>query len=331
MSPDSGYVPRRPRVSVVCRAGKPGLAGAMGVWYGVSKMLEFKALTIEDKPRVDAAFEANPPEVSELTFTNLFCWLAKRRVSVAQDGGALALLCEEDDRRFFLPPACMCDAAGAVGRMFEYARAQGFAPEVERVPEEMATELGKAGFRVAEDRDNFDYVYAVEDLALLEGGNHDGKRNSIKQALAKYACEYRRITAANVADCLALETTWCNLRQCDADPGLAAEQRAIGACFANWERFGLIGGAITVEGRIEAFAIAEQLNPVTAVVHFEKANPELRGLYQLINQWFCKNELLEYKFVNREQDLGIAGLRQAKESYHPHHMVRKFIVRPASD
>jgi hypothetical protein len=62
-------------------------------------------------------------------------------------------------------------------------------------------------------------------------------------------------------------------------------------------------------------------------VHFEKANLELRGMYQLINQWFCRNELSEYSFVNWEQDLGLEGLRKAKESYHPHHLVRKFIVR----
>jgi hypothetical protein len=79
-------------------------------------------------------------------------------------------------------------------------------------------------------------------------------------------------------------------------------------------------------GRIEAFSIAERLNPTTAVVHFEKANPEWRGMYQLINQWFCRNELLGFEFVNREQDLGIEGLRKAKESYHPHHLVKKFAV-----
>ena len=90
----------------------------------------------------------------------------------------------------------------------------------------------------------------------------------------------------------------------------------------------MIGGAVVVDGRIEAFAIGERLNPATAVVHFEKANPEMRGMYQLINQWFVRNELSDYMYVNREQDLGIEGLRKAKESYHPHHMVRKFTVRP---
>ena len=104
--------------------------------------------------------------------------------------------------------------------------------------------------------------------------------------------------------------------------------RALTFTSTSTSTFSLIGGAVVVEGRIEAFAIGERLNPTTSVVHFEKANPELRGMYQLINQWFSRNELSEYSFVNREQDLGLEDLRKAKESYQPHHMARKFIVRP---
>ena len=247
---------------------------------------------------------------------------------LAELEGGLAFLAREGERSFFLHPVCMCDLKGAARTMFEHAQAAGFEPAIERVPEATAEELAQAGFKVQEDRANWDYVYRVSDLALLEGRHYDGKRNFIRQALASYQCEYRRVTAENVSDCLALETSWCNLRHCELDPGLEGEQRAIAVCFGNWERFSLIGGAVVVVGRIEAFAIGERLNSTTAVVHFEKANPEMRGMYQLINQWICQNELSEFAYVNREQDLGIEGLRKAKESYHPHHMVPKFTVRP---
>jgi len=331
--------------------------------------MDFRPLALADKPLVDAAMGKYPPEISELTFTNLLCWQAKRRIWISQksefrdqnaelgersrtqangqdrigvkdwpqrplsnsarDRGfegigaeGLVLLCEEEGRRFFLPPVCVCDAADAARAMFAHARGVGFEPVMERVPEAMAEELARAGFKAEEDRANWDYVYRVSDLASLEGRHYDGKRNFVKQALDKYRCEYRKIAAGNVSDCLALETSWCNLRHCELDPGLEAEQRAIATCFENWAQFSLIGGAVVIDGRIEAFAIGEKLNPTTAVVHFEKANPELRGMYQLINQWFCRNELSEYTFVNREQDLGLEGLRKAKESYKPHHMVR---------
>ena len=88
----------------------------------------------------------------------------------------------------------------------------------------------------------------------------------------------------------------------------------------------LIGCAIIIDGGIEAFSIGERLNQETANIHFEKANSAIDGLYQLVNQWFCQRELMDYKYVNREQDLGIPGLRKAKQSYHPSHMVNKYTV-----
>ena len=290
--------------------------------------MQFRPLSLAEKPLVDKALKEHPPEVSELTFTNLFCWQAKLQVSLNEHEGGLAFLAREGERSFFLPSVCNCDATASARTMFQYAQAAGFEPVIERVPEAMAEELAQVGFKVQQDRANWDYVYRVSDLALLEGRHYDGKRNLIRQALASHQCEYRRITTENVSDCLALETSWCNLRHCELDPGLEAEQGAIAACFENWAQFSLIGGAVVADGRIEAFAIGERLNPTTAVVHFEKANPELRGMYQLINHWFCRNELSGFTYVNREQDLGIEGLRKAKESYHPHHMVRKFTIRP---
>ena len=290
--------------------------------------MDFRPLTLVEKQLVDAAFAKHPPEISELTFTNLFCWRSKRHVLLAEYEDGLVLLAMEGERSYLLPPICHCDATAAVRAMFDYAGGAGLASCVERVPEAMAEEFARTGFRVEEDRVNWDYVYRVSDLALLEGRHYDGKRSFVRQALASHRCEYRHIAVENVSDCLALETSWCNLRHCELDPGLEAEQRAITSCFGNWVEFSLIGGAVLVEGKIQAFAIGERLNPSTAVVHFEKANPEMRGMCQLINQWFCQNELSEFAYVNREQDLEIEGLRKAKESYRPHHMVRKFTVRP---
>ncbi len=262
-----------------------------------------------------------------MTFTNLFCWQSKRQVSLAEVEGGLVFLAREGEASYFLPPVGD-DATGLARAMVEHARSTGLEPIRERVPEPMAGELSRVGFRAEPDRKNWDYVYEVRDLAQLEGRHYDGKRNFVHHALTSYRCDYLRIAPDNVADCLALETSWCNLRHCELDPGLEAEERAIASCFGNWSDLSLFGGAILVDGKIQAFAIGERLNQDTAVVHFEKANPELRGMYQLINHWFASHELSDFAFVNREQDLGIEGLRKAKESYRPHHMVRKFTVRP---
>jgi hypothetical protein len=108
--------------------------------------------------------------------------------------------------------------------------------------------------------------------------------------------------------------------------GLEAENAAIKAVFDKFEYLGVFGGAVYIDDKVEAFTLAEPLNDETAVVHFEKANSGIEGLYQVINQWFCQRALRGFRFVNREQDLGVSGLRKAKQSYHPHHMVEKNIV-----
>jgi hypothetical protein len=128
-----------------------------------------------------------------------------------------------------------------------------------------------------------------------------------------------------------MQENWCKTRDCGRNPGLCNEANAIAETFAHFEDFGLLGGAIRVDGTIQAYAFAEELHPGTAVWHFEKAMANIPGLGQLINQWFSKNGLSDFDFVNREQDLGVQGLRQAKKSYFPHHMVGKNCISLLTD
>jgi len=125
---------------------------------------------------------------------------------------------------------------------------------------------------------------------------------------------------------MTMQKRWCQIRECVHDPGLCSENIAIAEMFARYEEYDLIGGAIRVDGEIQAYSVGERLNPATAVCHFEKALPGIPGLAQLINHWFAKFSLNAFEYINREQDLGIAGLRQAKESYYPHHLVKKYTV-----
>jgi hypothetical protein len=158
---------------------------------------------------------------------------------------------------------------------------------------------------VTPDRDNADYVYRVVDLAELNGRHYAKKRNHIKQCLSNHACEYVPITAKLIAECETMQENWCNTRDCGRNPGLCNEANAIAETFAHFNELGLLGGAVRVDGTIQAFAIAEELSPGTAVWHFEKAMADIPGLGQLINHWFSKYGLSGFDYVNREQDLGI--------------------------
>jgi hypothetical protein len=288
--------------------------------------MEFHPLTLEDKPRLDAALEAAAPAVSELTFTNLWVWRHKRAVALAAEAGAHFLLCEEHGRRFFLPPVGAGDPASAAARLVAHAAAAGFAFAIERLPDPDAAALSRAGYAVRADRDQFDYVYAVDAIATLAGRHFDGQRNLVRRLIATRRCSYEPLDDAAVDECLALEEAWCNLRSCALDEGLEAERAALVECLRRHREFGLIGGVIRVDARVKAFSLAERLARQTAVVHFEKADPSIGGLYQLVNHWFCREALAGFTFVNREQDLGIPGLRRAKQGWRPHHLVEKFTV-----
>jgi len=227
-----------------------------------------------------------------------------------------------------MPPMGEGDVVEAAGVLLDFVQTEfpHARAAMVRAPEDMATALAEAGFRVVEDRDNFDYIYRVNDLVRPEGRKYHSQRNLIRGCLRANECEYESVTSQNTGDCLNLEEEWCNIGQAHRHPELADELRAIRQALEHSEELDLLGAAIRTDGKMGAFSIGERLDHETAVVHFEKADRSVRGLYQLINRWFCANEIPALRWVNREQDLGLEGLRKAKMSYTPHHFVKKFTV-----
>ncbi|MEW6426511.1 MAG: phosphatidylglycerol lysyltransferase domain-containing protein [Thermodesulfobacteriota bacterium] len=286
------------------------------------KDIPFSPLSIADRFRVEEVLRRFPPAVSECTFTNLFVWRGHRPVFSAEVDGILFLIAEQYGGRYLVgPPLGPGDHDRALARLTP--RLDGAI----RQPLAAVASLRQAGFTLRADPDNADYVYRVADLADLAGRRYAKKRNLVKQCLAAHHCVYEEITDRNRDECLAMQDQWCDLRGCRDEPGLEGEDEAIRETFAHYRRLPIFGGAIRVDGAIRAFAIAEPLDGDTAVWHFEKAMPQYAGLGQLINQWFAARALGRFTYVNREQDLGIPGLRQAKESYFPCCMVPKYTTR----
>jgi hypothetical protein len=134
-----------------------------------------------------------------------------------------------------------------------------------------------------------------------------------------------------VQECLKLIEAWCEEHRCSDDMNLMAEWGAVNEALCNFNYLELQGAVILVDGLVQAFSLGELLNRETAVVHIEKASPSFPALYAVINREFCENSWKGVPFINREQDLGVDGLRQAKLSYHPHHLVEKYKVMFAGD
>ena len=298
------------------------------LWRSIPEFPQFKDLVLEEKSVLEAAFLQFPPYISEFTFTNLFIWRHAYQIKISRLKNFLCLLSDKGEASFFLPPLGEGDMPACYLMLLQYLKEKGASPKIARVPESMVAQVDWKAARMAVelDRDQSDYIYLTEDLIKLEGRKYHRKRNHIKQFKEKYSYQYIPLTSEWVSECLRLETEWCDLRHCEAIPGLANESVAIKEALVNFDRLSAKGGAILIEGKVEAFTLGEPLNRETVVIHIEKANSALEGLYPLINQAFLENEWSKYLYVDREQDLGEEGLRKAKESYFPHHMINKYNI-----
>lgn len=190
-----------------------------------------------------------------------------------------------------------------------------------------ALHLPEGRYRIEEMADAADYVYDAESLRTLAGKKYHKKKNHINAFLKAYEgrWEYRRITVADRDEVWKFLDRWRESKGDDAGHHLDGEVEGIHSILHNMEVLGTCVAGIWVDGQLEAFTVGSY-NPVDrmAVIHIEKANGEIRGLYPLINQQFLVHEFANAVLVNREDDVGLPALRKAKESYHPIFMVRKY-------
>ncbi|WP_337402089.1 phosphatidylglycerol lysyltransferase domain-containing protein, partial [Porcipelethomonas sp.] len=151
------------------------------------------------------------------------------------------------------------------------------------------------------------------------------KRNHLSK-INNYNWEFHPMTKNDFDDCIAFSTVSYNNKNGYDDRSSVVEQFAIHTYFTYFDEMELSGGVITIDGQVKAFTIGEQLNSNTLCVHIEKADPDINGLYPAINNEFVKYAAKGLKYVNREEDLGIEGLRQAKRSYNPIFMIDKYNI-----
>lgn len=293
---------------------------------------EFKPIGIEDRDIIRGRLEEYKPETSELNFTNMFIWRSHYGFSWSLYGDWLLVIGDSGNGLQALPPVGPPSRA-AVSRMLlgwleEDRKVRE--PSIDRADARLVAELSESGGFVCEPtREHFDYVYRTEDLVKLEGKSYRAKRNHLNYLMRSYRFIYEPITETRVGSCLALAEKWCVQRRCAEDLNLIGEGGATREALLNFTALQIKGGAILIDGQVEAFTLGEPLGTNTAVVHIEKANNDIRGVYAAINQQFCEKEWSGIPFVNREQDLGEPGLREAKLSYNPDHLVEKFRVRLA--
>lgn len=290
----------------------------------------FKPLELADRGAVRPLLWDYQPETSELTFTNLFIWRAHYALSWSVAGDWLILISDTENGAWALPPIGPGPRSEISRRVLTWLREEKGAadPRIDRADKRLAQEVSSLpGFALTPDGSQSDYVYRAEDLIHLAGRKYHDKRNHINSFRRSYRFAYEPLRDAHLTDCFQLAESWCRLKRCQEDMNLMGEWEAVREALRHFPDLDLRGKVILINGRVEAFTLGELLNRETAVIHIEKANPEIRGLYPTINQQFCEHAWAQVPFINREQDLGEPGLRAAKESYNPHHMVEKFTIR----
>jgi hypothetical protein len=180
------------------------------------------------------------------------------------------------------------------------------------------------GLEFFEDRDAFDYVYVREDLATLSGNRYHKKKNRVNYFEKRHSFVVEKFSNKYVEGAIQLLDEWWRIKSNDDNRSLAAEVDAAAEALEKFEQLGLEGILVLLEGRVKAFALGEKLNLNTSVCHFEKGDPFLEGIYQVVDQEFNRQCFIDCAFVNREQDLGEPSLRKSKLSYHPVELVKKY-------
>lgn len=293
------------------------------------KFPDFKELGIEDKAIFDEYFRKYPPTISEFTFTNLFMWRHYYNFKWAILNENITIWASPEEEAYFFPPIGSNKIKATVLECITYSENIGSMGIMKRVPENIVKLFSDGDkIKIELDRDASDYVYLIKNLVELQGSNYRSQRKSIKQFRRQHEFEYAPLTKEIIPDCLELQEDWCNVRACYDDPHLAGEDKAIFDALSHFDILDFQGGVIIVEEKIKAFTMGEPLNENTIVVHIEKGSQErdFRGIYAVINNVFLEIEWTDFKYVNREQDIGEEGLRRAKMSYHPEFMIDKYTL-----
>jgi hypothetical protein len=281
-----------------------------------------RPLDVSDKPYFDIIFEQLQPRISELTFAGLYLFRTAHDYQVSMVANSVVVAGKGYNGTLYCLPPLGGDAAGACEILLE----EGL--EIYGLEDAHSYWLLKdEDCEVIEDRDSFDYLYLREELATLPGNRFHKKKNRINYFTTRHSNEVHKFSGQHLCGCLQLLDEWGRVAEIEGNRSFGLEMDATAGALAQAGILGLEGVVVTVAGSVRAFAVGERLNRETAVCHFEKADHFMEGLSQLVNREFARLLFPDCRYINREQDLGEPGLRNAKLSYHPAELVRKFRVR----
>ncbi len=296
-------------------------------------MLTFRNIELKDKELIDSFLHRQNYRASDLCFTNLYCWGKRFGTQFATTPDWLIIRFKDNNNRnSYLFPIGEGDIEEAIRLLTEDHRQFDTPFQIRGLTNEMIAKLERAMpdmFQFKLNRSVSDYLYSSEKLINLTGKKLQSKRNHINRFKRENEWEYKSLSANPdlIGECKLLLDKWMEINTENKDPSIVYDDLATMLMLHNFEYLQLKGGAILVDGAIAAFTIGEPLTEDTFVVHVEKALTSVHGAYTIINQQFVENEAAAFTYINREEDMGLENLRQAKESYHPDMLLEKSVAR----
>lgn len=296
------------------------------------KEVEFRRPELKDQELISSYFHTYPSRSCDRTFANVYLWARHYNVEFAFYKNVVLFRDDSAGYGFAFPAGKDEDVKAVIPDLIRWAEEDKQKFCLYGITKENFAKLDgwfPGEFEIEYDRDAADYVYETEKLATLSGKKLHSKRNHINKFKTVHGenWSYETMTEDNLEECFQMALRWRNGNGCDEDSEKNAEMCVTLNSLRLFKELGLTGGLLRVDGKIVAFSLGEAINEDTFVVHIEKAYSEVEGAYTMINQQFVEHELVgHYKYVNREDDVGVEGLRKAKLSYKPVFMVEKGIV-----
>ena len=293
-------------------------------------MIEFKDITVEDKDTITSFTMNSCRRNCDLSFSNLCSWRFMYNTKFAVIDNFLVFKFWLHGRVSYMMPVGQGDPEKElIEKLIEDSQLEGEPLRLMGVCQGMKKRLNDilpGKFEFTTNRDYSDYIYLRSDLATLTGKKFQSKRNHINRFKKEYTYKYVPITPDRVQECLYLEAEWCKANDCDKQDGTGNERQAIVFALEHFEELGLRGGILYANDKIVAFTFGMPINKETFGVHVEKADTTVDGAYAMINFEFANHIPETFTYINREEDLGIEGLRKAKLSYQPETILEKFVA-----
>lgn len=310
-------------------------------------MIEFKKIELEDKDIINKYFFKTKFNNAEKNFSNLFMWRHTYEYEYIELDGCLCIRGKTRDTKetFYHFPYGNCKEQ-LIERILEKIALSEklnenneddklnkenknenkynkllIKPVLPEMKECLEKQVNTEKFEIVEDRNSFDYIYTTTKLIELKGKKFRTKRRWVKKFIENYNYTYENITKENLKE--AKEFTLNIIKDSNNDKD---ELMAMTEMFDNLFALNITGCIIRVDGEIVGVSAGEAITDDTILIHCERANRDYEGIYNFINQEFIKREWSDYKYVNREEDLGIEGLRYAKMKYQPDNLLTKYIA-----